>query len=156
MEDKTYSGISISATLGYNMINTSWQMKEALRKAFTANGYDITSDQFAVLLRLWDEEGISQLELCQRTCKNKSNLTRILDSMEKRDLLYRKPSKQDRRSFNVFLTDGGKTIKDKLIPIAVNIQNSLFTGITENESKLLEGILIKINKNLDITNNSTL
>lgn len=79
---------NIRASLGYNMINTSWQIKETLRKAFMANGFDITSDQFAVLLRLWEEDGISQLELCQRTCKNKSNLTRILDSMEKRALIY--------------------------------------------------------------------
>lgn len=117
-----------------------------------ANGFDITSDQFAVLLRLWEEDGISQIELCQRTCKNKSNLTRILDSMEKRDLIYREVSKFDRRSFNVYLTDVGRTIRENLTGIALKVQSKLFIGITENEATVMEGILNKINQNLNSTN----
>ena len=144
---------NIRASLGYNMINTSWQIKETLRKAFMANGFDITSDQFAVLLRLWEEDGISQLELCQRTCKNKSNLTRILDSMEKRALIYREVSKFDRRSFNVYLTDVGKSIRENLTAIALKVQNKLFIGITKNEARVMEEILNKINQNLNSTNN---
>ncbi|MFZ5988057.1 MAG: MarR family winged helix-turn-helix transcriptional regulator [Bacillota bacterium] len=147
-----YQNTSIRASLGYSMINTSWQIKETLRKAFMANGFDITSDQFAVLLRLWEEDGISQIELCQRTCKNKSNLTRILDSMEKRDLIYREVSKHDRRSFNVYLTDVGRTIREKLTEIALQVQSKLFIGITENEAKLMEDILKKISFNIDGTN----
>ncbi len=147
MNEKKRSN-NIKSTIGYHMINTSWQLKEALRKAFVAKGYDITADQFAVLMPLWEEEGITQIELCQRTCKNKSNLTRILDSMEKRNLITRVVGKQDRRSFQVFLTEEGKCMREPLSAIALQLQSQLFHGISEEESRLIADILDRINENL--------
>jgi DNA-binding MarR family transcriptional regulator len=150
--DNINQPVSVSTSLGFNLINTSWQIKETLRKAFLLNGFDISSDQFAILLRLWEEDGFSQIELCKRTCKNKSNLTRILDSMEKRNLIFREVSKQDRRSFNIFLTDGGKALRDHLIKIALQVQSNLFNDITEDECKIMANILKKINCNIESNN----
>lgn len=143
---------NIGNSLGYIMVNVSWQMKETLRKLFLAKGYDVTSDQFAVLLRLWQQDGISQLELCQKTCKNKSNLTRILDSMEKRGLLFRQLSKQDRRSYNICLTEKGTGLKDGMISIALEFQTSILNGINKEEEKVLLKVLDNIKQNLDNIN----
>ena len=143
---------NIGNSLGYIMVNVSWQMKETLRKLFLAKGYDVTSDQFAVLLRLWQQDGISQLELCQKTCKNKSNLTRILDSMEKRGLLFRQLSKQDRRSYNICLTEKGAGLKDGMISIALEFQTSILNGINKEEEKVLLKVLDNIKQNLDNIN----
>jgi DNA-binding MarR family transcriptional regulator len=140
---------SIGNSLGYIMINVSWQLKETLRKAFISKGFDVTADQFAVLLRLWEQDGISQLELCQKTCKTKSNLTRILDSMEKRELLFRQLSKQDRRSYNIVLTDKGKDIKDNLLVIALQAQTALFEGIPDNDAKILLKTFTRISQNIE-------
>jgi DNA-binding MarR family transcriptional regulator len=139
---------SIGNSLGYIMINVSWQLKETLRKTFLSKGFDVTADQFAVLLRLWEQDGLSQLELCQKTCKTKSNLTRILDSMEKRELLFRQLSKQDRRSYNIVLTDKGKSIKDSLVTTALQVQTALFEGVPDNDARILLKTFTKLSENI--------
>ncbi len=139
---------NIYDSLGYNIINVSWQLKETLRKAFLSKGFDVTPDQFAVLLRLWELDGISQIELCQKTCKNKSNLTRILDSMEKRELVFRQLSKQDRRSYSIFLTEKGNSLKDGLITTALQVQNELFNGVSNEEAKILLKSFTTLSKNI--------
>lgn len=135
-------------SLGFIIVNTSCCIKEDIRKGFIASGYDITLDQFAVLIRLWNEDGLSQTELCERTYKTKSNITRILDSMEKKGLVYRSTNKEDRRSFSIFLTEEGKEIKDKLIPAAVEINNKIFKNITGEDRENLLRILNTISGNL--------
>jgi DNA-binding MarR family transcriptional regulator len=72
--------------------------------------------------------------------------------MEKRNLIYRETSKNDRRSFNIFLEENGKEIKNELTSIALEIQNKLFKGISRDEAKVLEGVLSVINSNLSSYN----
>lgn len=133
---------------GFIMINTAWRIKDELRKAFTAEGYDVTLDQFAVLIRLWDEDGLSQTELCEKTCKTKSNMTRILDSMEKKGLISRRVNREDRRSFSIHLTAKGKEIKDELVPIALSLNNRIFKNTGRGDRQNLLNILDTISKNL--------
>lgn len=140
--------VKIDESLGQKMINMAWQIKETLRKEFSSKGYDITPDQFVVLLKLWENDGLTQNELSQRTCKNKSNLTRILDGMEKRNLIYRKVSKEDRRSFNIHLTQSGWAMEEELVPIAVYIEERVFAGIAFAQKEQLKDIFKKMSDNI--------
>lgn len=133
---------------GFIMINTSWRIKDELRRAFLAEGYDVTPDQFAVLIRLWEGDGLIQTELSEKTLKAKSNLTRILDSMEKKGLVSRRINKDDRRSFSVYLTPKGKDIKNELVSTAITMNNKIFRNISSNDRKNLLRILDTISCNL--------
>lgn len=104
--------------------------------------------KLAVLIRLWNEDGLSQTELCEKTLKTKSNITRILDSMEKKGFVSRRVNKEDRRSFDIFLTEKGKDIRNKLIPTAVGINNMIFKNITSEDQENLLKILKSILNNL--------
>lgn len=134
--------------IGYLLINLAWQVKEKLRRDFANQGFDLSSDQFAVLIRLWAQNGLTQSELSEKTCKNKSNLTRILDSMEKKGLVSRKPNPNDRRSFCIELTETGSDLEKKLIPIASKTHEALFGNFSSEEEKQLRSVLGKLEKNL--------
>lgn len=138
----------LTNSLGFIIINTSCSIKDEVRKGFVEKGYDITLDQFAVLIRLWDKDGLSQRELCERTLKTKSNITRILDSMEKKGLIFRQINKEDRRSFGIFLTDQGKAVKDELIPTAVRINSKIFKNINKEDGEVFLKVLNTISNNL--------
>lgn len=138
----------LTKSLGFILINTSMRIKDELRKGFIEKGFDVTPDQFAVLIRLWDEDGQSQRELSDKTCKTKSNLTRILDSMEKKELISRQINKEDRRSFSIFLTNKGRDIRDELISTAIEMNNKIFEGIKDNDQKKLLKTLGQISDNL--------
>lgn len=138
----------LTNSLGFNLINTSMSIKDELRKRFIAEGYDVTPDQFAVLIKLWKNDGVSQKELCDKTLKTKSNITRILDSMEKRDLLSRQVNKEDRRIFNIYLTTKGKNLRTILLPIAISTHQKIFQNLSDNDKKNLQKILEMISINL--------
>jgi len=124
---------------------TSAAIKDGLRKEFLKNGYDITIDNFAILSRLWKQDNLSQQQLCELTCKNKSNLTRILDTMEKKDMIIRKPNPTDRRSFSIELTNYSYSLKDSITLIAQEYSDKIFDTITETDIENLNHIFSKLN-----------
>ena len=58
---------SLDEAIGFVAERTVRALRRALKNAFRAHGLDITPYQFIVLYRLWEEEGISQVDLARRT-----------------------------------------------------------------------------------------
>ena len=138
------NGIEERYNLIYTMCMTSAALKDGLRKEFLKNGYDITIDNFAVLFRLWQQDNLTQQQLCELTCKNKSNLTRILDTMEKKDMVKRSQNQADRRSFIISMTDYSRSLQAPIIKIALGYSNRIFNELDEKEIETLKAILSKI------------
>ena len=129
----------------YTICMTSITIKDGLRKEFLKNGYDITIDNFAILTRLWQQDHLSQQKLCELTCKNKSNLTRILDTMEKKDMIKRISNPADRRSFAISLTDYSHSLKEDATKIAAEYSDRIFNKITKTDIENIHTIFAKIN-----------
>jgi len=108
-------------TLGYLINRCAILLKQELTHRFNQAGYDITPEEWAILNRLWEQDGMSQNELAERTVKDKTTITRFLIQMEKKKLITRPASKIDGRSKNVFLTSNGQNLK----PILINITKGL-------------------------------
>lgn len=94
------------------------RIKTELNNAFQESGVNITSEQWGVLKCLWQEEGISQSEIAEKVDKDKASITRILDIMQKNNLIKRCDDELDRRSYRIFLTEEGKSLENKLKPVA--------------------------------------
>src|SRR5215475_15491291 len=75
-----------------------------LQKKFNSAGLNLTIEQWSVLYHLWKEDGKSQQELCAATFRDKPSITRLVDNLEKLQLVKRVPSDQDRRINLIFLT----------------------------------------------------
>ena len=76
-------------------------------------GLDITPEQWTVLAFLWKQDGVTQQTLCNSTFKDKPSMTRLIDNLTKQQLVYRSASITDRRSNYIYLTELGRSIKDK-------------------------------------------
>ena len=112
-------------------------------------GVKITSDQWVVLKRISEEEGINQKEVANSTFKDPASITRIIDGLEKKGWVERKTGNTDRRSFELFLTKEGKKLVKKVLPLAVDMRAQGLKGITQNELQALKVILNKITKNFE-------
>lgn len=126
------------------LVITSLKVKDDLKKVFKQNGYDITTDHYALLRLLWEEDGISQIDLCEKSCKDKSNTTRILDVMKNKGLIIREVNPNDRRKFQIFLTDFGKSLEVKLDKIADEYAKDVFQSISDEELCTFINVLDKI------------
>lgn len=102
---------------GYLIHRLDMQMALDLQHAFQANGFAIIKEQWGGLNRLWENEGVHQSVLAEQTGKDRPNITRILNLLEKNGFIYRAPDGEDKRRLNVYLTREGKSLKQELIPI---------------------------------------
>lgn len=124
------------------------QFRRYSQQAFEAHDIPLTGDQWVVLKRVSEQEGINQREIADLTYKDPASVTRILDLLEKQGLVSRKPVENDRRTYALFLTKTGKKLVEKVTPIAIEVRRKGLEGLTPKEAKQLQAILNKIYENL--------
>ena len=137
----------LDAPLGYIINKTAQMLKNELSRRFKP--YGITVEQWRVLNRLWERDGLTQKELAEQILKDQPNTTRILDKLQKKEIIRREASPDDRRAFIINLTDEGRMLRARLLPIAHRMGDEVFAGLTEEEQQLLRKLLNKICINID-------
>jgi DNA-binding MarR family transcriptional regulator len=119
---------------------------------FTVNffkPYDITPEQAGIIRRLGEEDGITQKDLSIRMAKDQTNITRILGQLERKGLILRNQSKEDKRAFLTYLTDKGKKLNRNIVPTELEIMNIALSGISEDRRALLKEIVSEIAENIN-------
>lgn len=143
------SEFKLDDSYGYLINLAAQRLRYELHQTFQAQGYDITPEQWAVLNRLWEQDGLSQVEVAERTFKDKPGTTRILNLLEKKGIVLRRRDLEDGRVMRVFLTRTGKDLKEKLIPCAEEVLVKSAQNLTKEDITQLKQTLIKLLKNLE-------
>jgi DNA-binding MarR family transcriptional regulator len=131
------------------LYRTRIQSLAAMRRAFQAAGYDVTPEQWGVLVRVGKHEGMSQSQLGKDTLKDRHNITRIVNHLEKRGYIERRPDNIDKRAYRLFLTKPGKIIKKKLTPVVFNHLQEMFNGLSSEDLRTLLRIFKHTVNNLE-------
>lgn len=139
--------MNFEESLGFIIGRTNIKMKNNLAKALKP--YDVTPEQWALLNRLWIQDGISQKELSEKSLKDQPTTTRILDKLEQRGLIRRQASPEDRRAFLIYLTGEGRDIKTSLVNNAYQALAEALKGLSGQEQEQLKNLLNRISNNLD-------
>jgi DNA-binding MarR family transcriptional regulator len=134
---------------GYMVGRTAFTMKHKLHKLFKSKGYTATPEHWAMLNLLEEEEGLSQSEMAGKTTKDKANITRILDVMQRNGLIQRRKHENDRRAYKIFLTDKGRNLQHTLTQYVQEIDNQASAGLSEYELQELKRILKRMYANFD-------
>ena len=113
-------------------------------------GINISQDQWLVLGPVWKNEGISQKDIAEYCGKDKTSVTKIIDTLEKRNLMVRYPDQIDQRIKRVILSNKGKELMEKSMPIMEQTRNEVRKGISDQEISLFKTVLRKIYTNLTI------
>jgi DNA-binding MarR family transcriptional regulator len=111
--------------------------------------HDILGGQWSVLRVLWEQEGLSQVDLAERMRVEKASLTSVLDAMERRKLIVRRRNSDDRRKVNINLTSHGRDLKAQLLPYGVSINRKATRGMSATEVDQLRGLLARVIRNLE-------
>ena len=118
---------------GYIIHRLDSLLKLGLHRAFLAQGFDFTAEQWGIFFCLYRDDGIHQSDLGLRMGKDRHNMTRILNLMEKKGFTRRVPDEHDKRRYNIFITKKSRVIEDKLISIAVDFIEKAFSGLTQRQ-----------------------
>jgi DNA-binding MarR family transcriptional regulator len=110
---------------------------------------DMTSEQWGILARLREQDGLNQRELAEKNLKDQANMTRILDKIAKKDWVKRVDSLDDRRAYLIYLTEEGKRVAEATSPLVAQVKEKLTRGLTDNEIQAFIAIIEKMSQNLD-------
>lgn len=138
----------IDGVLGFLLNKGNQALHRQLNRNFISNGFDITHDQWSILAYLFQNDGNSQQEIGDNTYRDKVSITKIIDNLEKRELVYRKVDLKDRRVRRIFLTKKGKVLVPKLKNITFYTLKEVFSGINQNSLESFKQVLSKIVKNV--------
>lgn len=120
-----------------------------LQRIFKLYGFDITVEQWMILLVLWKQNGQTQQEIANIIGKDKGTISPQLDGLEKRDLIMRFQDKNDKRRNVVCLTQKGKVLEEDLIPLGFANTKIAQHDIPEEDLKTCLEVLRKVCKNLE-------
>ena len=121
-------------SLGFILNKTNTKLKNKLSQRF--NEFNVTPEQWAVLNGLWTQEGLTPKELADITFKDKPNTNRILEKLQAKGLIVRRPHPVDKRAYQIFLTDHGRELKAELVPKVLQLLEEATAGI--DKQKVLE------------------
>lgn len=117
-------------------------------RAFVSEGIDITTEQWSVLACLWQKDKVTQQALCTLTSKDKPSMTRLIDKLERNNLVTRVSDHFDRRINLIHLTQKGLALQLKATDIVRNIASKTLYNITDEEMNSARIVLKKIMANL--------
>ena len=139
----------LNESLGFWVYRIRTQNVAVLRRAFQVAGYDLTPEQWGVLARVGKHEGMSQSQLGKETFKDRHNITRIVNILQKRGYIERRPDKMDKRAYRLFLTKPGKIIRKELAPVVLNHLREMFSGLSSEDLQTLLRIFKHTVNNLE-------
>ncbi len=111
--------------------------------------YGLSARQFWALQHLDEEQGRSMVDLSRTLLTDKSNVTGIVDRLERANLAQRTPDPHDRRVIQITLTPEGRRLRD-----FVNQQHEarireLLGTVGDGHLYTLQHILLLISRNLE-------
>ena len=112
--------------------------------------YRISVAEWAVLRRLWQEEGLTQVALADRMLVRKASLTSVLSSLQRKGLVRRTRRGDDLRKYHLFLTKHGRDLREELLPVGAAINRKAISGIDPQDTSLVFVLLEKVIANLEV------
>jgi len=132
----------VSKSIGF-LLAKAYQRACALYKE-TFDSYELTPQQFGLLRFLWEEDGITQVELSARSQIDRTTIGGLIDRLEQAGLLQRLPHPDDRRAYRIALTDAGKSLEAELAPLGEELHRAILEPLTPAEVQSLLAILQKM------------
>lgn len=119
-----------------------------LHRNFKNVQIEISAEQWSILYQLWKKEGLSQQEIANNTFKDKPSITRLLNNMEKLNLVVRVPHQIDKRTNLIYLTKKGKDLKECSMQQADKTLKEALANLSEEEISICHEALKKVFNNL--------
>ena len=144
-------GNRLDDSLGYLVNRTARALVNRLSENFSRAGFDVTPEQWRVLVNLWAEDGRTQQALSQATDKKKTSITRLIHGMVKRSLVVRVPDGSDRRQNLIYLTHKGRQLQSGLSVQAKKTLDQAQAGINPQDLAVCKQVLRQVIKNIHMS-----
>ena len=135
-------GPRLSGRLTYLLKRALLDLEDLHREQLEPSG--VSGRELAVLLLLEGREPESQQETAGRLGVDRTTMVGLLDGLETKGLLARRPDAQDRRRNVVALTEAGHETLAHALHASDEAERRLLAGLDESEAGQLRALLARI------------
>ncbi|MFD2804304.1 DNA-binding transcriptional regulator, MarR family [Litchfieldia salsa] len=124
-------------------------MNSKLNQNFRLNNYTISYEQWQVLSRLYEQDGLTQSQLAIKIERDQGSISRLIDNMLKQELVTRQSNENDRRINHIYLTDLSKNIREDLEKLALKTISQATQNMSKEQLQTCLQMLDQIRDNLE-------
>jgi DNA-binding MarR family transcriptional regulator len=110
--------------------------------------HEVSLGHWTFLRILWEQEGLTQRELSQEAGVMESTTLVALRAMEAAGYVERRQLPGNKKNIHVFLTDKGKRLKKKLVPLAEQVNQLALSGLKDSDVATTRRTLLLMLDNL--------
>lgn len=134
--------------MGYLLRRVYSVMHERIEAAFA--GHDFTLMQWIILIYLRDGLAHTASDIAREFRHDSGALTRVIDQLERRGLITRRRSTNDRRVVELGLTTLGRRTIEQLLPVMVSEMNTALAPFTRTEFEQMRTLLQRLVDHLQL------
>lgn len=125
--------IANSKNFGFPMDKAIKMVRLKYNNAFKELGFDLTTEQWVLIEKLYHQNSQSQSDLAEGSYKNAPTVSRIIDLLVKKNLVERQRFENDRRRYKIFLTAKGQEVVETCYPKILELRNSGWSGLSDSD-----------------------
>jgi MarR family transcriptional regulator, transcriptional regulator for hemolysin len=131
----------LDSVIYFLMDKTMRISKKYSLKRLQEEGFNITIDQWVILLRIHEKKQQTQVELASAVNKDTASVTRILDLLHDKKLVRRVPNESDKRKSALVLTNRGTSYVKEGKKVVTQIREEGLKGITRADVEITNRVL---------------
>ena len=129
-------------SLGYQIAHLNRLYDRRLQDALQDLG--VAPGQFAPLVMLFEQDGLTQAELCRRINVEQPTMANTLDRMERDGLVKRTPDPSDKRRATIHLTARASEMRGSVMDRARKVASLAVQALAPSEQETMFGLIAKM------------
>ena len=121
-------------------------VSESVQDIYTA-AYGLTVAEWRTMGVLNDHQPLSASEVVSRSSVDKVNVSRAIAGLQKHGFIERHVDPTDRRRVLLRLTAKGRKAMHHLVPLVLEVEQQLLSGLSEEEQAVLIGLMERVRTN---------
>ncbi len=134
----------LNNNLGYNLYRTYLLFHRELIRAL--KGYEITPEQWQVLIILWNHGNVTPTEISKVTLQDLPSISRMLVRMERNGWVMKEENVEDGRSFRVKITQKGEDNKQQMMQALEKHFSEFLNNVSAETNYHIKQELLKLRK----------
>ncbi len=130
-----------------NIVHTNNYLQKFSRLFFEDLGITEAQYNIMIIIKL-ENRKLTQVEISERMVSSRSNITSLIDKLQKKAYVRRLPMEGDRRVYQVELTSEGIKKLSEVEPLYVKTVEKIMGCFSVEESRRLSSLLVKIRENI--------
>jgi DNA-binding MarR family transcriptional regulator len=137
------SHLKLDEFLPYRLSLASNAVSQVIAQAYEEH-FGLKMHEWRVITVLAQDAELTQQEIVGRTKMDKVTVSRASQELERRNLLRRVTNAEDGRSLRLSLTAEGRTLYERVVPAALELEAEVLEGLSAREISELNDLLRRL------------